>query len=123
MLSGLTTLLLLAIASTVHAQNGAQFKDWKPSSLTDAVQVKPRLLCTSLTSLTDYDLSISSAKLVPAAGEVPEHCRISGQSLPEVRFELSLPSIWNGRLYMFGNGGSLANRSMLPFAWSVATGR
>ena len=24
---------------------------------------------------------------------------------PEVRFEVSLPAAWNGRLYMFGNGG------------------
>jgi Tannase and feruloyl esterase len=30
---------------------------------------------------------------------------VLGQILPEVRFELSLPAQWNGRLYMFGNGG------------------
>jgi feruloyl esterase len=63
------------------------------------------MACRALTSLTSYELSISAATLVPAAGEVPEHCRISGQILPEVRFELSLPEVWNGRLYMFGNGG------------------
>jgi feruloyl esterase len=36
---------------------------------------------------------------------VPDFCRVTGQILPEIRFELSLPAAWNGRFYMFGNGG------------------
>src|SRR5262249_20733686 len=24
---------------------------------------------------------------------------------PEIRFEVNLPAVWNGRVYMFGNGG------------------
>ncbi len=30
---------------------------------------------------------------------------MSGQILPEIRFEVDLPAAWNRRLYMFGNGG------------------
>jgi feruloyl esterase len=42
---------------------------------------------------------------VPATPDTPEHCRVSGQIQPEIRFEVNLPAVWNGRLYMFGNGG------------------
>ena len=43
--------------------------------------------------------------LVPAQDGTAAFCRVQGQVQPEVRFEVSLPSAWNGRLYMFGNGG------------------
>jgi cytochrome c5 len=43
--------------------------------------------------------------VVPAEAAAPEFCRVLGQVAPEVRFEVSLPAAWNGRLYMFGNGG------------------
>ena len=100
--------LLLAAALTsavpARAQNGVQFKKWRPS-LNDGAATKPKLDCSALVSLTGYEFSIETAALVPAAGEVPEYCHVMGQILPEVRFELGLPATWNGRFYMFGNGG------------------
>ncbi len=101
-------LLLLAAAFTLaapaRAQNGSQFKKWKPS-LNEGAAIKPKLDCSSLVSLTGYEFSIETAALIPAAGDVAEYCHVTGQILPEVRFELSLPASWNSRLYMFGNGG------------------
>src|SRR5205823_3468731 len=81
------------------------FRDWKPSALAGAAQAKPRVACSALVSLTGYDFSVSSAKTDAATADAPERCRVTGQILPEVRFEMSLPAVWNGRLYMFGNGG------------------
>jgi len=81
-------LLLLILSSTGLAQNS-----------------KPKQDCHALISATGYEFSIDTAILVPAAGETPEFCLLTGQVIPEVRFELSLPTSWNGRLYMFGNGG------------------
>jgi feruloyl esterase len=46
-----------------------------------------------------------AAETVPAAGSTPAHCRVSGVLDPEIAFEVRLPSAWNGRLYMIGNGG------------------
>jgi feruloyl esterase len=46
-----------------------------------------------------------SARSVPAEDGAPAHCRVSGVLSPEVAFEVNLPSLWNGRLYMIGNGG------------------
>src|SRR5206468_11932319 len=46
-----------------------------------------------------------STKAIPAAGDVPAHCRVSGLLQPEIGFEVNLPDRWNRRFYMIGNGG------------------
>ena len=66
---------------------------------------KPKLACTDLRSLTGYEFSVITAALVPASGDVPEYCRVTGQVLPEIRFEVNLPSAWGRAFYMSGNGG------------------
>jgi Tannase and feruloyl esterase len=99
--------VLLLLSSTALAQNGYQFGNWKPS-LNDGAAVKPKRAeagCGALVSLTGYEFSVETAALVPASGDLPEYCHVTGQILPEVRFELSLPASWNNRFYMFGNGG------------------
>ena len=76
------------------------------SLLSPAVQsTAVRSACADLRSLTGYQLSIGSAALVPATEDVPEHCRVAGRILPQVQFLLLLPSSWNRRLTMTGNGG------------------
>jgi len=101
----LSTLILLVLAGQqTTAQNRSEFRDWKPSVLADAIQLKPRVGCSSL-SQTGYDLSITTATTVSATADLPEHCRVVGLIQPEVRFEVNLPTSWNGRLYMSGNGG------------------
>src|SRR5882672_691430 len=87
------------------AQNSSQFRDWKASVLADAAQAKPRSACATLVALTGYEFSVITATPVPASTDVPEQCRVTGQIQPEIRFEVSLPAVWNGRLYVFGNGG------------------
>ena len=64
-----------------------------------------RASCLCGPALTGFELSITTAVIVAAAGDTPEFCRVSGQIQPEIRFEVGLPGSWNGRLYMFGNGG------------------
>jgi feruloyl esterase len=100
-----TLVLLVTVGRTTIAQNRSEFRDWKPSALADATQVKPRVGCSSLLSLTGYDLSITTATTIPATADLPEYCRVVGLIQPEIRFEVNLPTSWNGRLYMLGNGG------------------
>src|SRR5262249_5292819 len=102
----LLSLLVMAIlqAPAARAQNGNQFRDWK-ASLNSGAAIKPKLDCAALLSQTGYEFSIETASLIPAAAETPEYCQMTGQIMPEIRFELSLPAGWNGRFYMFGNGG------------------
>jgi hypothetical protein len=75
------------------------------AGLIGAQSAKPVIGCGDLRSLTNYQVSIATALLVPATADAPEHCRVTGQVLPQVGFEVSLPTQWNGRFYMFGNGG------------------
>jgi Tannase and feruloyl esterase len=94
------TIAAALAAATAHAQTG-QFETWKESVKGRAAKTP----CDHLRALTNYDFSIDNALVVPAQGEVPEFCLVQGQVIPEVRFEVGLPKEWNGRLYMFGNGG------------------
>ncbi len=85
--------LILAFAATaLHAQ------------LADP-PVRPRVGCADLRALTGYEFTIITATAVPAAANAPEHCRVTGQIMPEIRFEVDLPAAWGRRFYMFGNGG------------------
>src|SRR4051812_50184560 len=65
----------------------------------------PRLACAGLAAFRDKDLVQIEARVMPAAADVPEHCRVSGMLAPEVAFEVNLPARWNGRFYMNGNRG------------------
>ena len=100
--AGSALALTLVVGTLARAQGRPQFRDWKPSP---GGPVKTKLACGALKSLTDYEFSINTAALVASGSDAPEHCRVTGQILPEVRFELSLPTAWNRRFYMLGNGG------------------
>src|SRR5205814_4853117 len=67
--------------------------------------VKPAMTCANVASLASAETTVVSARVVPAADGVPEHCRVTGLIQPEIRFELNLPANWNRRFYMHGNGG------------------
>ena len=95
-------LALCVVASSLRAQNGSQFNDWKPPAAESATG--PMSRCVDLQALTSYDFSVVSSEVIPTSGDVPEHCRVRGLIQPEIRFELDLPASWIRRLYMFGNG-------------------
>src|SRR5260370_15938250 len=66
--------------------------------------------CASLASLVLKDTTITSADIVPAAGMVPEYCKVLGSihNLPHstILFEVSLPTTkWNGKYFVAGGGG------------------
>ncbi len=91
-------LALLTVGTPAGAQ---QFDTWTD----DGPMKGPALACAALRSLSGYEFSIDTATNVPAQDGSAAHCRIVGLVQPEIRFEVSLPDAWNGRLYMFGNGG------------------
>jgi hypothetical protein len=92
--------LSLLVATSAAAQP-AQFETWKE----DRPLVAPATACSALRALSGYEFSVDVAESVPAQGGTPAFCRVQGLVQPEIRFEVSLPAAWNGRLYMFGNGG------------------
>jgi hypothetical protein len=102
LLLGLCTLCPLFSGSLLLGQGEIQFGDM---STPLATPLKPATACKELRSLTGFDLSVVSATLMPSSATSPEHCRVSLMVPPEINIQVNLPTSWNGRLFMFGNGG------------------
>ena len=100
--------LLLAVlpAVTFGYGNGSSFSR-AATSLVDYTDspLRPAIECTSLIDNDKKQLIIISAVLVVANETTAEHCQVYGIIAPEIQFSLQLPSHWNGRLYVHGNGG------------------
>ncbi len=94
---------VIMCAATLWGQGAGnvQFRDLTPLPAT----AKPASACTGLRSLTGFEISVISANVIPASPNAPEHCRVGLMVPPEINIEINLPTQWNGRLYMFGNGG------------------
>lgn len=93
--------LICAAALWGQGAGNVQFRDWTAPAATG----KPAMACAELRGLTSFDISVISASVIPASATAPEHCRVSLMVPPEINIEVNLPAAWNGRLYMFGNGG------------------
>lgn len=99
---GIATVMLLFVAPLFpQGGGGVQFRDYQAPTAAS----KPRTSCAGLVTLTGYEFSVYSAAIVPASDSEPEHCRVDLLVQPDLNIEVNLPSRWNGRLYMFGNGG------------------
>lgn len=96
-------ILIVFCEAALYGQGGGgvQFRDLAPLPASG----KPAMACAELRSLTSFDLSVISARVIFAADNAPEHCRVSLMAPPEVNIQVNLPAAWNGRLYVFGNGG------------------
>jgi feruloyl esterase len=70
-----------------------------------SAQQKPVIGCPSLRSLTNGEVTIAIAAAIAETPAAPAHCRVAGQILPQVAFEVRMPAEWNGRFVMVGNGG------------------
>ena len=71
-----------------------------------ALASAPVKKCDDLASISfGADVKIDSAKLVPAAANLPEHCDVRGVIWPEAKFAVKLPANWNNRFEMVGGGG------------------
>ena len=111
-------LMIFVPGTTVRATGGKP-----PSAETCAALAAAELVITDEAARGDVDQgavlakrirpSITSARLVPAAGAVPEYCRVEGtiptgdaqEGVNQVRFAVNLPTQWNGRFVMIGDGG------------------
>lgn len=63
--------------------------------------------CRNLRSMTNSEYSVVTAELMPATEALPEYCRVHGFIHPAINFEVRLPTDWNRKFYMVGNGGYL----------------
>lgn len=96
-------ILMGGTALPSHAQAFADLK----TALVDYSQAElaPHKTCEALGKFKSKEMAQIAATEVPATGDTPAQCRVTGLLSPEVAFEVSLPAKWNGRFYMIGNGG------------------
>jgi len=80
-------------------------------SATLHLPASPAGQCEALRTFATEGFSIVSAEMTRTHG--PSLCRVTGVARPtrgsEIRFELWLPSAWNGRYVQLGNGGFAGN--------------
>jgi feruloyl esterase len=104
------TAILIAISPTAaRAQAFAGLK----SALVDysKADIGPHKACEELSKFKAKEIAQIAAAAMPATNGAPAHCRVTGLIAPEIAFEVSLPSKWNGRFYMIGNGGHAGEAS------------
>jgi hypothetical protein len=101
--SSAALVLAAAWSPAVPAQPFANARSSEAGYL-DAAR-RPGVACEALDTRGIADVVEIAARSVGAEGNAPPHCRIAGTLAPEIAFEVSLPTPWNGRLYMIGNGG------------------
>jgi len=107
----------LAAVFVSEAMAQSTFRDaaTSPIKYTQGV-ARPNIVCRDLRErMTNYNVSIVSATLIPAKNGIPEYCHVYGVIQPEIRFEVNLPTVWNGRLFMHGNGGTAGQKPGHPF--------
>jgi hypothetical protein len=73
--------------------------------LTSGVSASQSISCEDLLNLRKGGVTITLAEIVPAAGTLPDRCKLRGFLDDEVNFEINLPTEWNGKFYMAGIGG------------------
>jgi len=98
----LAALAVLAPASMVPTAAQA-FKDVKSARVDySKAEAAPKKPCEGLGMFKGQEIVEVHATPMAAAANVPAHCRVTGVISPEVAFEVSLPTQWNGRFYMIG---------------------
>jgi hypothetical protein len=100
----LTLIATLALGAAPAAAADA------PKAAVDA-SLSAKMACAALagedfTHIAEAPSAILSAAVVPAAGGTPEYCDVKGYVIPQIQFELRLPThSWNGRYFQVGCGG------------------
>lgn len=120
-------LLSLICAGAMSIPAGAAYAgSWDDDALNATRNSNAEEFCTdALTmrigpkaiSLPTSGATITKTELVPATDTVGEYCQIEGSihpvdpNAPDIRFQATLPTDWNGRALQFGGGynGSIPN--------------
>jgi feruloyl esterase len=83
----------------------------------------PIVKCSDITAMSfGSEVKIESATLAPANAKTPENCDVRGTIWPEAKFALKLPTAWNRRFQMVGNGGTAGVLSIAAVDNGVSKG-
>jgi feruloyl esterase len=107
---------LLALVSQGKSAGNFNSFTKAPAAKVDfrATPIRATQECASMAGATADGVRIISSEMIAANDSVPAHCRINGVIPTEVGFHINLPVAWNGRLYMYGNGGYAGEDAEAP---------
>lgn len=104
-----------AIVAALNAAGCASNLPAPPSSPTACAELNGIAIAPQAIGLPTTGAVVTSAVIVPAAGTgvatVAEYCKVLGDinpvdaTAPKIKFQVNLPSNWNGKALMFGGGG------------------
>ncbi|QGW80963.1 tannase/feruloyl esterase family alpha/beta hydrolase [Variovorax paradoxus] len=75
-----------------------------PASPPPAPAVTAQKACGDLNGKTVAGATLAAAMEAASAG-TPVYCKVTGTIAPALNFQISLPEVWNGKLYYQGGGG------------------
>ena len=106
---------LAAVAAVLAAGGCASNLPAPPSTPTACDGLNGMAISQQAIGLPTTGAVVTSAVVVPAAGAgvamVAEYCKVLGDinpvdpTAPKIKFQVNLPSNWNGKALMFGGGG------------------
>ena len=109
--AGLSAVTVVLIVATGCASNFSA----PPSTPTACADLNGLGVSQQVIGLPTTGAVVTSAAVVPAAGtgvaSVAEYCKVLGDinpidaAAPKIKFQLNLPTNWNGKALMFGGGG------------------
>ena len=100
MLAAVAISTMVAVVSTVVAMARGAGQAGSDGAVRD------RSSCTKLGTLSLPDVTVTSATVIPATTETPEHCRFRGALEKTILFEVAMPAVgWNGKFFFAGGGG------------------
>ncbi|MEF7613060.1 tannase/feruloyl esterase family alpha/beta hydrolase [Aquincola sp. MAHUQ-54] len=102
-------------AALLLAGCGGDGGDPPVPAVAELQQACPRLAGTTVgpgaIGLPSGTATVASATLVAASADLPEYCEVKGSiaartaGADAIRFQLNLPTTWNGKALMYGGGG------------------
>jgi Tannase and feruloyl esterase len=110
-----TLLAALAVAGLAGLAGCAHRIPPPPATATGCIELKGLAIPAAAIGLPTSGASVTDAAIVPAGGTgaatLGEYCRVQGEiapvdaKAPKIRFQVNLPTAWNGKAMMFGGGG------------------
>ncbi len=111
-------LCYLASTSTLSARDvetAGIFSEWQSSNVNYSLKtVLSRANCESLQSWSVYPAQVLIAREGVRQDGLPSYCDVLGHIHDNIKFRMFLPTEWNGRFFLVGNGGLAGDDLLEP---------
>ena len=111
----LFVLLMFCSGHSFAEEKVGIFSDWRSSPVDFSnTQYKSKISCESLRSWSVEPAQVLLAELVDDKDGLPEYCDVLGHIQTNIKFRMFIPTAWNGRFFMVGNGGLAGDDLLQP---------